>query len=682
MTGIFIFRPRAEVDAAENLRDFIESCRRELSTFGSNLPFEENVWDVTESLALKGRGTHRQRLLFSALQSANDGEPVSMREPFLSFAKAYMLYMQGLRPTKSLGTRIVTLRSLEAVLTENGGEPNPARIDMFVLNRAVQVAGEHLGELSAYRVGAHLESLAAFLTDSKLTVLPTRWRNSLKRPFDHTRIGKKYDELRKKKMPSAAALENLPKIFRVAVKPADVIISSVGAILCAAPDRISEVLILSVDCEVRQKAGANGNEVYGLRWWPAKGADPMIKWIVPSMANVVQEAIDRIRRQTNEARRIAKWYEENPGKIYLTPDLEHLRTKEWLSMDDVNNILGFKEIIHAYKWGKSKALKIMKTGSKRVVRFVEVEKAVLEMLPKDFPCLNLENGLRYSDALLLVRRNEIHGGRSTYRCMIEPINIGHINSGLGSHAKHGHPSIFSRLGFTEPDGSPISVTTHQFRHYLNTLAQVGGLSQLDIAKWSGRRDVRQNAAYNHMTPDQMLQKIRHAVGDESQMFGPLAELPKKILILRDEFARLRIPTAHTTDLGFCIHDYTMSPCQLHRDCINCEDLVCVKGDEEKTQRLRQTLGEARDLKARAEQAVSEEYAGSHRWLEHHMATVDRLSQLCSIMDDPNVPIGAVIQLSPPRVSSLSDMKSGATLGSPDEPRPPTLLTNATVPNDR
>ncbi|MBN0091555.1 integrase, partial [Pseudomonas aeruginosa] len=110
-----------------------------------------------------------------------------------------------------------------------------------------------------------------------------------------------------------------------------------------------------------------------------------------------------------------------------------------------------------------------------------------------------------------------------------------------------------RFGFVEPDGSPIVVTSHQFRHYLNTLAQAGGLSQLDIAKWSGRRDVRQNEAYDHVTSEQMLQKIRGAVGEE-QMFGSLAELPKKVMIRRDEFARLVIPTAHTTDLGYCIHD--------------------------------------------------------------------------------------------------------------------------------
>jgi len=146
----------------------------------------------------------------------------------------------------------------------------------------------------------------------------------------------------------------------------------------------------------------------------------------------------------------------------------------------------------------------------------------------------------------------------------------------------------------------------------------------------------------------MVQKIRDAIGDDSTMFGPLAELAKKTLIPRDEFARLVVPTAHTTELGYCIHDYTMSPCQQHRDCIHCTDLICVKGDEAKERQLRLQLEEARGLLQRAEEATQEGYYGSDRWLEHHTSTVERLSQLCSIMDDPKVPIGAVIQLSPPK----------------------------------
>lgn len=678
MAQLIVFKPKAELDADGNLRGFIETCRNELTTFGSNLRFEENVWDVTESLALKGLGNMRNRLVFSTLTSVNDAEPVSMAEPFLSFAKAYMLYMQGLRPTKNIGARITALRSLETALRENGGEPNPTRMDMLVFNRAAQIIGERYSESSAYRAGGLLVMLATFLSDSKLTIVPISWRNHLRRPRDSVRVGKEFDERRQEKMPSEAALESLPKVFRLATEPADVIVSSVAAILCSAPDRISEVLMLPVDCEVWPKTRKNSNEVYGLRWWPAKGADPMVKWIMPSMTSVVQEAIDKIRRQTNEARRIAKWYEENPGKIYLTQEFEHLRAKEWLIMQDVANVFGFSDKSAANLWCRSKALRLGKSGTTCIVQFVEVEKAALAMLPKRFPYLDPECGLKYCDALLVIRRNETGTQRGTYRCVIEPVSYGQIIRGLGGSTKYGFASIFSRFGFTEPDGGPIKIATNQFRHYLNTLAQAGGMSQLDIAKWSGRKDIHQNAAYDHVTPNQMLQKIRDAVGDESQMFGPLAELPKKVMISRDEFARLRVPTAHTTDLGFCIHDYTMSPCQLHRDCINCEDLVCVKGDVEKTQRLRQTLEETRDLKARAEQAVSNEYAGSDRWLEHHTVTVDRLTQLCSIMDDPKVPDGAVVQLSPPRANKQLDERLRATLMGPAQKRSQGLLPRDTT----
>jgi hypothetical protein len=60
----------------------------------------------------------------------------------------------------------------------------------------------------------------------------------------------------------------------------------------------------------------------------------------------------------------------------------------------------------------------------------------------------------------------------------------------------GQLSAVERYGFREPDGSPIRVTTHQFRPWLNTLAQEGGMSQELIARWSGRKDMAQNGAYN------------------------------------------------------------------------------------------------------------------------------------------------------------------------------------------
>lgn len=649
MSDVIVFRPKVELDTSENLRGFIDSCRTKLTVFGPGLNFEGNVWDITESLGLKGHGNKRHRLVFSTLATVNDARTVALGEPFLSFSKAFIRYMQGLRPTKNVAFRLAALRALEAALTENGGTPDPTKTDLFVLNRAGQLLAEKYEAATAYRIGGQLELLATFLSENALTVVPVRWRNFLKRPGDAVRVGKEFDRRREDKMPSSAALEALPKVFRLAKDPGDVLFSSVAALLCAAPDRINEVLLLPEQCEVWQKSRPDAEESYGLRWWPAKGAEPMVKWIVPSMISVVQDAVSRIRAITSNARQIAKWYEDNPSKLYLDENNQHLRSKEWLTMTELREVVGLgTRRTTPLQWCRTFDVPTAIFGRQAHVRFSDVERTVLARLPIGFPVLDRTTGTKYSEALFSVRVNEMNPQKNPYRCLIETVTINQINSGLGGRAEHGFSSIFTRFGFVEPDGDPIKITTHQFRHYLNTLAQAGGMSQLDIAKWSGRKDVRQNAAYDHVTPDQMLQKIRDAVGDESQMFGPLAEIPKKVLIPRDEFARLRIPTAHTTNLGFCVHDYTMSPCQLHRDCIHCEDLVCVKGDEEKTMRLRQNLDEARDLLRKAEDAVTDGYAGGDRWLEHHLSAVERLSQLCSIMDDPKVPHGAVVQLAPPR----------------------------------
>jgi hypothetical protein len=635
MADIFYFKPQAELDAESNLKGFIDLCRNKLTVFGSDLSFDENVWDITSYIALKGERKKRIRLIFSMLL-----------EPFLCFAKSYMRYMHGVHQILGYQKRLNALIAVNNALSENGGCPDPVRIDALILNRAAQMLSEKYKDNNAYITGLHLKMLAEFLTENRLTTIPVRWRNFLKQPPHATsRVGKEFDERRQSKLPSEAALEALPKVFLLATEPVDVIVASVAAILCSSPNRISEVLILPANCEVYQKRGSDKDDAYGLRWWPAKGADPMVKWIVPAMSSVIKEAISKIRTVTGEARRIAKWHEDNPGCIYLSADLEYLRGKEWLSLAEVKKVIGLSQGCNI--WCSTHKLK---KNTSNCVRFADVQNAVLDMLPKGFPVLDPETGLKYSEALFICRTHELGIKTATYNCMIEPIDGNQISAGLGSliASRHPYPSIFSRFGFTEPDGSPIKITTHQFRHYLNTLAQMGGMSQLDIAKWSGRKDIRQNAAYDHVTADQMLIKIRGAIGDESQFFGPLAEIPKRVLIPRDEFARLMVPTAHTTDFGFCIHDYTMSPCRICMDCIHCEKLICVKGDEEKTKRLKRNLEESFDLMKRAENAVGDGYAGSDRWLEHHRSAVARLSQLCSIMDSPDVPVGSMIQLASPK----------------------------------
>ncbi|HBO1294036.1 TPA: hypothetical protein L4E86_006164 [Pseudomonas aeruginosa] len=64
MADIVLFTPVVELDAAANLHGFIDMCRHKLTVFGANLPFQDNVWDVTESVAVKGEETSGSELRF------------------------------------------------------------------------------------------------------------------------------------------------------------------------------------------------------------------------------------------------------------------------------------------------------------------------------------------------------------------------------------------------------------------------------------------------------------------------------------------------------------------------------------------------------------------------------------------------------------------------------------------
>lgn len=105
MADIVLFTPLVELDAAANLQGFIDMCRDKLTVFGANLPFQDNVWDVTDSVAIKGRGNKRERITFSNAATVGTNAQEIMREPFLSFAKAYLRYMHGMRPTKVIHNR-------------------------------------------------------------------------------------------------------------------------------------------------------------------------------------------------------------------------------------------------------------------------------------------------------------------------------------------------------------------------------------------------------------------------------------------------------------------------------------------------------------------------------------------------------------------------------------------------
>lgn len=644
MGDVLYFCPELGSQAKKNLNQFIEVCRSRLTVFGAELAFDDDRWDVTDYVRLKGRRC-RVNLLFAQLPATRQASKntAPMAEPFKSFAKAAVRYLQGLRPSKSLKTRLIALRALHQALAEDGSVVEPTRLMPVHFNRAAEIIKERVSATSAYQYCGQLEVINELMIQTGVLDVPMIWRSAVKRYEGLEKVGPEFDARRLDRLPSPAALSALASIFNTATDPSDVIVSSVWAILCSAPERVNEVLRLSVNSEVVHRYPASDEEVYGLRWFPAKGGKPQVKWTVKSMASVVKQAIGKVSKITSPAREIASWYEKHPSKIFLPDDLEHIRDREWISMEELVEVLFAEPVDRAVlnQWCVDNDVTAYGRGSNRRVRFGDVERAVVSMLPKGFPIADLDHRLRYGEMLFLVRRNELHASKTTYRCMFMRLSTNDINNRLSGRSHHAQ-SIFEKHGFRERDGSPISTSTHRPRHYLNTLAQKGGLSQLDTALWSGRAKVSQNNVYDHVSNRDVLAMVRAAVGEPAQTKGPLARLHGVKLLKRDEFARLKVPTAHTTDLGYCIHDYSMMPCQAHLDCLNCDEHVCVKGDPEKEERLKLLIGETKQLLAKAEHDLNLQLAGVHRWVEHQKRTLARAEELQRIMDDPTVPAGAVI----------------------------------------
>lgn len=657
MASLVMFLGSPKVTAAANVKRFIAEVRERHTAFGADLDFDADDWDVTPFVSTRGREFKTSLRFRKRKTKCKRGmRPRVMREPFRSFAKAFVRYHFGLRPWKGPTEWMGALRLLEEALARNGrAGVHQATVETF--DRAAAVARKNYEGTTAYRAGARLAELARFLDEHFLVERTLQWRHPFKRPEKYTsRIGERFERRREAKLPSQADLDALAEAFKHATEVQDRIITSGAAVMLGNPCRISELLTLPVECEITAPLRQGGSS-YGLRWWPAKGAAPQVKWIPAAMIDVVRRAVKTIRELTEPARRIADWYERSPSTLYLPERLAGLREKRYLTHEEVGQLIGGsdgKEFCYRHR------LKPGPAGRRVTVAFKDVERALLSYLPRGFPVLDAETGLRFSQALFIVRRSEFRSySAGLYECMCQRVSPQAFNAVLGAAAKFGHSSVFSRLGLNRPDGSPIRFTSHQFRHYVDTLAQKGGMEQLHIAKWSGRSEVAQNAQYDHESGPELLARLHGALGDDARWKGPLAEQSRRSPVSRAEFSRLAIPTAHTTDLGICIHDFTMSPCQLHLDCLRCTELVCIKGHAGKTEAIRRRLVEARQLLNSAASAMSKEEYGADRWVAHHAETVQRLEALVSILDDPRVATGTAVQVgggsgAPSRIRSAAE----------------------------
>lgn len=649
-------------DARANLDSFVLRAR-ESAAFGRDLDFDAAAWDLSRWHGARPSAQGKKLILYFTTHENGTAKGLSGRRPMLKlfgdFIKAVVRLRHENNPRESAGLRVLVRASryLHDTILERSGNPCSIRTEDFV--RAAQVCEAREKKSSRYRIGLWLEEIAGWLNKYAISKGRIDFTNPFPRvTYDHTRIGKEHEERRAKKLPSLAAYDALGKISNLVEEPSEVVRMRAIEILVAAGFRINECLTLPEDCEVEEGLSKNGKPVldsegnqrvrYGLRYRPEKGGKPDVKWILTAMIDVVKRAVRDIRIHTAPARQTAKWLESHPGRACFDEDNDQ-GPDQLYSSNDLARVLGLSRR-RGVQWANGRELAPAKiVGKMFYYHRVDIEGVLLTAQ---------ESLLPLSAYLFVVPQNFCHSEKPTNSsvvCLLADQQISDFLSGRSSR-RGATRSVFDRYGFTEADGSPIKLTSHMFRHWLNTVFEQGGLGQHEIARWFGRKDIGQNAAYDHVTGMQKAEEV-HRLMESGRMRGPMAETHELLdPVDRPAFRDTAIATAHTTDLGLCVTDWSLAPCPDHGSCARCSEHLIVKGDPKQKAAAEELLNEHEWFLADAVREAEEDTYGASNYVAHHRSMVEGLRRILAVHNDSDIPDETLVHLNtgmPPRLADRS-----------------------------
>lgn len=459
---------------------------------------------------------------------------------------------------------------------------------------------------------------------------------------NHTLAGQ---EARRARLPTQRALAGLADLYcQKNVLPSDRLRLAAAALLVVTGLRIGELLTMPLDCEVYEHR--NGQSYYGLRYHREKVGSSLevgaVRWLSPVQAELAQAAVTEIRQLTADPRAQAKVLEQHPDRV---PILGH-HEDEWLTKKQLSLALGLptQTPLPAVP---GQQLPYRVAGQRFLYRVGDVEKHLLAW--RTDPLWTMQTGpttyQMLSDTLLLAYRNFFHSRKATYSLLVEPLVYNHFKDFLAGRGQM--PSVFQRFDICEADGSPCRLTTHQFRHWLNDLADKGGLPVELLTRWMGRSDARDTQDYRHATVDERLAWLKENIR-EGTVAGFMADVYHALpTVERDEFLNGQIQAVHVTPLGICVHDFAIEPCPYHLNCLRgCRHYLRTKGDErERTNLIRVQEITVHALAQAREQVTSERPALADAWIGHHEDTLRGIAAALAVDEMEQAPDGTRLVVS-------------------------------------
>ncbi len=653
-SNVIRFKAKVELTGEQNLNEFISNCRTHLTAFGSD-SWHENKWDT-----LKGKQKVVARFSTN-LKPSNSYHYEPLSVPYLEFAKAYIKNSFTDRPVSNLQRHMEAIRVLEEALMLVTDKADILLLDGTVLERLDEVFHRQLSDATARnKAGYQMELILSFCRDYFITPSLPEWSNPYEKNKDLTiTLDEKGEEHRSDKLPTTEEMMLVAELFSKAPElgiEAEYF-TAIYALLMTAPSRGSEQTVLPVDCLVWEEDRA-GDLKLGIRWVPAKKGKAGIKWVPTVMQDIVLEAVKRLERIGEPARRAAKFAEEFPEQFMVH---EECITPQGFSIDKQSNFN------ISTKWFQKLFSENNGCISYRALGAFEYYKYI-KKFPM-WPYVDKDRHVKVSEALLLHRENEFHTDFNSRGFSFCIPTVNHINDRFVQKEAKGDRTLWVKHGFSLKSGLPIELATHGARHWLSTMAESGGMDELTLANWAGRAKVGDNKKYDHRTEDQKSEEVAGLMIPENA--GVLEKIKHRIPVTFQDIGKDLEGSAIVTELGICEHDYAMSPCQRSGDCETCKELVCIKGFSDSLELLKKREQEVASQFDKAMEDHEMGTFGADRWVSNHHWRLTHLRTKISILENENTPNGAVVRIPDeydpsPVKEMLRDKGLDTEVESPDE----------------
>jgi hypothetical protein len=385
----------------------------------------------------------------------------------------------------------------------------------------------------------------------------------------------------------------------------------------------------------------------GIRYYAEKNFQSRVHWLAEHDIPFARRAVERLRELTKEVREVARWQEQHPGKIWSFSAEDVIQDNKllqyigfshaanlhlYLHRNEVEPVYINKEIRNPLPRNRTCAAHFYHAG--------DIERLLLPQLPDHGALKEKVNGdwkillrtievlsIRFEGAFRFKERNA-----NVFKVFPGRTQLKDINGALG--AIPSVESIFDRRLLKEANGGPIMLTSHQPRHWRNTLYELAGMSNVQQALALGRQRLDQNVAYQHTTlsektalhqdfmafanPTEKMNFLHSGIKDK-RILGELTDTYHKILADKGEekadmFLDTHALAIHVTPFGGCTHDFSQAPCAKHLQCWNsCSHLLRTHLPGE-TERIEEQLNLTKHIAAKM-MAEGRDAYGSERWLK-------------------------------------------------------------------